>query len=114
MKSMAPGSSFHFEIEKTSKHEFGHEVTIIRCHGNLVAGTTVPLSDAVKPLISPGCRIVIDLSDLQILDSSGLGALIGLKVSAINQGLCKVELANVPPRVQETLRITNLLEIFAA
>jgi hypothetical protein len=35
-------------------------------------------------------------------------------VSAINQGLCKVELANVPPRVQETLRITNLLEIFAA
>ena len=111
---MTPGRSFHCEIERAPKDKFGNEVTTIRCHGRLVAGNTGPLSDAVKPLVSHGGRIVIDLGDLQHLDSSGLGTLIGLKVSAINQGFCKVELANTPPRVLDMLRITNLLEMFSS
>jgi len=111
---MAPGSSFQYEIEKAPKDESGNEVTTIRCHGRLVAGNTGPLTDAVKPLVSRGGRIVVDLGDLQHLDSSGLGTLIGLKVSAINQGFCKVELVNTPPRVLDMLRITNLLEMFSA
>lgn len=111
---MAPGGSFHCEIEKAPLHESGNEVTTIRCHGRLVAGNTAPLSDAVNPLVSHGGRIVIDLGDLQHLDSSGLGTLIGLKVSAINHGFCKVELANIPPRTLEMLRITNLLDMFSA
>ena len=111
---MAPGNSFRYEIEKAPKDESGSEVTTIRCHGKLVAGNTAGLSDAIKPLVSRGGSIVVDLGDLQHLDSSGLGTLIGLKVSAINQGFCKVELANTPPRVLDMLRITNLLEMFSA
>ena len=108
---MAPGSSFQYEIEKAPKDESGNEVTTIRCHGRLVAGNTGPLSDAVKPLVSHVGRIVVDLEDLQHLDSSGLGTLIDLKVSA---SFGRVELANIPPRVLEMLRITNLLEMFSA
>jgi anti-anti-sigma regulatory factor len=48
------------------------------------------------------------------LDSSGLGALVGLKVSAINQGLCILEFANMTPRVMELLRITRLTQMFSS
>jgi anti-anti-sigma factor len=111
---MAPGSAFQYEIERAPKDEFGNEVTTIRCHGRLVVGNTDALSNAVKPLISHGGHIVVDIGDLQHLDSSGLGTLIGLKVSAINQGFSKVQLVNIPPRVLEVLRITNLTEMFSA
>ncbi len=111
---MAPVSSFHCEIETVPKDKFGNEVTTIKCHGRLVVGNTSPLSNALKPLIPNGGRIVIDVADLQYLDSSGLGTLIGLKVSAINQGFCKVELVNLTPRLAEMLRITNLMEMFSS
>jgi len=43
--------------------------------------------------------MVIDLSDVSYLDSSGLGTLVGLKVSAIKQGPCILEFVNMTPRV---------------
>jgi anti-anti-sigma factor len=46
------------------------------------------MKDVVKPLIPEGGRIVIDLGDLSYMDSTGLGALVSLKASAIKQGLC--------------------------
>ena len=57
---------------------------------------------------------MIDLSDVNYLDSSGLGALVGLKASAIRQGLCILEFANMTPRVLELLRITNLMQLFTS
>jgi anti-anti-sigma regulatory factor len=47
------------------------------------------------------------------LDSSGLGALVGLKASAINQGLCILEFVNMTPRILELLRITHLTKMFS-
>ena len=56
---------------------------------------------------------MIDFTDLAFLDSSGLGTLVGLKVSSINKGLGKLELVNLSPRVRELVTITNLTELFA-
>jgi hypothetical protein len=39
---------------------------------------------------------------------------VGLKVSAINRGLCVLELVNLTPRVKKLLSITNLLELFSS
>ena len=41
-------------------------------------------------------------------------ALVGLKTSAINQGLCILKLANVTPGVMELLRITHLTQMFSS
>jgi len=57
---------------------------------------------------------VIDCSDLQSLDSSGLGALVSLKVSAINKGLVTLELVNLSPRLSELLKLTSLTGLFAS
>ena len=110
---MAPQNSFHYEIEKSDDQQ-GNKVTIIKCHGRLVAENAGEMTQLVKPLIPLGGRIIVDLGDVSYLDSSGLGALVGLKVSALSHGLCILEFANMMPRVLELVRITNLKQMFAS
>ena len=105
--------SFHYEIEE-SEDETGWKTTTIHCHGKLVSENTAQIRQLVSPLIVRGGRTVLDFSDLDYVDSSGLGTLVGLKVSAINRGLCKLELVNLTPRVRKLLSITNLLQLFSA
>jgi len=48
------------------------------------------------------------------MDSLGLGTLVGLKVSAINEGYCKLKLENLSPRLQELLKLTSLTSLFSS
>src|SRR5580704_2338779 len=109
---MAEKDSFHYEIEKSEDPHSG-TLTTITCHGRLVAGHSGEISDLVKPMLPLGGRVVIDLGDLNYLDSSGLGALVGLKVSAIKQGLVLLEFAKMTPRVLELMRISNLAQMLS-
>jgi anti-anti-sigma factor len=87
-------------------------VTRVICHGSLVNQTSGELKEAVKPLIAEGGRIILDFEDVSFVDSLGLGTLVGLKVSAINQGYCTLEFEHLTKRVQELLKITKLTEMF--
>lgn len=112
---MAPESSFHFEIEESQdKHSL--PVTIFKCHGRMLGGQdAAKLKNAVRPLTESGAQhVVIDLNDLETLDSSGLGALVGMKVSSVNRGLGKLDIINLSPRVRELLKITHLTDLFAS
>ena len=109
----APQGSLRCEVEK-SQDQYGAKVTTIKCHGRLVAENAGEMKELVKPLIPLGGRVVIDLSDLNYLDSTGLGALVGLRVSAIKQGLCIMEFANMTPRVLELVRLTGLTKLFSS
>jgi anti-anti-sigma factor len=66
----------------------------------------------VKPLIAEGRHIIVDLGDVQFVDSMGLCALVGLKASAINAGYCTLEFKNLNERIQELVRMTNLSDLF--
>ena len=105
--------SFHYEIEE-SEDETGWKTATIHCHGKLISENTKQIRELVSPLIERGGRTVLDFKDLEYLDSSGLGALVALKVSAIHRGLCKLELVNLTPRVKKLLSITNLLQLFSS
>ena len=107
-----PETSFHYEV-KNSEDENKWKVTTITCHGRLVSDNADQIKELVKRLIAEGGRIVIDFADLKYLDSLGLGALVGLKVSAINKGMCKLEFVNLSPRVRELLSLTNLTQLFS-
>ena len=106
--------SFTCEVEKSPDDKHGNKVTTIKCHGKLISENTNQIKELVKPMIPLGGRIVIDLGDLNYLDSSGLGALVGLKVTAVKQGLVILEFVNMTPRVMELLRISNLVQTFAS
>jgi anti-sigma B factor antagonist len=111
--STAAGPAFHYQIEET-KDENNFNVTVIKCQGRLTGEHAEELRKVVHPLIQRGGRIALDFADLQYLDSSGLGAVVGLKVSAMNKGLCVLELRNLTPRVKELLKITNLMQLFSS
>jgi anti-sigma B factor antagonist len=111
--STAPGATFHYEIEEI-RDENNFKVTVVKCHGRLTSENKDEIRSVVQPLIQNGGRIALDFGDLEYLDSAGLGAIVGLKVSAISKGLCVLMLWNLTPRVKELLRITNLLQMFSS
>lgn len=111
--STAPGTAFHYLVEET-KDENDFTVTVIKCQGRLISENADEIRKVVQPLIKRGGRIALDFADLQHLDSSGLGAIVGLKVSAINRGLCVLELRNLTPRVKQLLSMSNLLQLFSS
>jgi anti-sigma B factor antagonist len=87
------------------------DVTIVRCHGQIVSEVSNGLYSRVRPMISTTKRIVLDLSDVTRMDSMGLGALVGLYTSARAAG-CDLQLLNIGKRVRELLGLTNLLSVF--
>jgi anti-anti-sigma factor len=108
-----PQDTLSFEIEKSSD-DVANKVTTIKCRGKLVSETAADMKNVVKPLIPLGGRIVLDLTDLNYMDSSGLGTLLGLKASAIKQGYCMLELVNTTPRILELLKITSVTQYFSS
>jgi anti-anti-sigma factor len=92
--------------------EASGETALVHCHGKLVAGTTAYLHDGVKKLIPGHKRIVLDLSKLSHMDSSGLGALVGLLVST-RAAKVSLELVNLSHGIEKLLSLTNLLSCFA-
>jgi anti-anti-sigma factor len=110
---MATNGSFYCEVDESPNDQKGNRVTTVKCHGRILNENAGAMKDAVKPLIQGGGRIILDLTDVSFMDSSGLGALVSLKATAINQGLCRLELVNLTPRVVELLSMTGLKNLFA-
>lgn len=58
-------------------HIEGNDVLVVELHtGSLDAGNVREFRDAVQGLMEDKTRVVLDLADVQFVDSSGLGALI--------------------------------------
>ena len=89
------------------------DATVVECSGRLTADVAAILRNEVRDLIPRSKRIVIDLTDLTHMDSSGLGALVGLYVSA-RRASCELRLINLNKQVRELLGMTNLLSVFEA
>lgn len=83
----------------------------VRCTGKLIAGTAAILQTEVRGLLPGAKRIVLDLTDLSYMDSSGLGSIIGLYVSAKTAG-ARLEVINLSKRVRQLFSITNVLSLF--
>jgi len=112
---MARVSSFQYEVAKSPDLDSqGNKVTTVTCHGRLLSENSSELKELVKPLLPLGGRIVIDLSDVSHIDSSGLGALVGLKISAVKQGMVILQFVNMAPRVLELMRMTHVAELLSS
>lgn len=111
---MGDENTFQYVIENSADQSRDNRLTTVKCGGRLVSENAIQIKEVVKPLLAQGGRIVVDLSDVNYLDSSGLGALVGLKVSAINQGLCILEFTNMTPRVLELMRMTGLAKLMTS
>ncbi len=87
------------------------EEILVRCTGKITSATTATLQTTVRTLIPQTQRLVLDLTDVTYLDSSGLGALVGIYVSARRQE-CELKLVNLNARLKQLFRLSHLAKIF--
>jgi anti-sigma B factor antagonist len=85
--------------------------TMIRCSGKITSTTTALLQSTVRGLIPGTESVVLDLTDVSYMDSSGLGAIVGLFLSAKRQH-CALKLINLNQRLKELFRLTKLGSVF--
>lgn len=87
------------------------DVTVVECHGKLTVENTPLLKSEAKSVMGPKKRLVLDLKQVPFMDSSGLGTIVGLYVSA-RTSRCEFALVNANPQIRELLGISNLLLLF--
>jgi anti-sigma B factor antagonist len=88
-------------------------IMVFTCHGRIVFGEeSSMLRDEVKTAIQEGNKkIVLNLGDVNYIDSGGLGTLVSLDATARNAG-ATIKLANLTKRVGDLLQVTKLLTVF--
>jgi len=87
-------------------------VLVVDCSGRVVFGEeSATLRDTVKRLLAESPKVVLNLREVNYVDSGGLGTLVSLYTSARNAGGA-VKLANLSRRVGDLLQLTKLLTIF--
>lgn len=87
-------------------------VFIFHCQGRLVFGDEgAVLRERVGSMLAGSPNIVVNLRELDHIDSGGIGVLIGLLVSARNRG-GDLKLVAPNQHVTDVLRRTNLHTIF--
>lgn len=84
---------------------------VVRCGGKLVSGVHDHLYTEVRQLMPDSKRVILDLTDLARVDSTGLGVLVRLYVHSRSVG-CSFELINLGKQVRQVLGMTNLLSVF--
>jgi anti-sigma B factor antagonist len=88
------------------------DVLVIQCQGRIVVGREVfTLHSYVGDSFVKYSDIVLQLDQVEFVDSSGLGAIVRLMQAARSKG-GDLKLSGVPPRIRKTLEMTSLLSQF--
>jgi anti-sigma B factor antagonist len=87
-------------------------VLIVECSGRLVLGEeSANLRHLVRDQLTEFKQVVLDLSKISYIDSSGLGVLVSLHTTAQRIG-GGIKLANLNPRLKDMLQITKVFTVF--
>ena len=87
-------------------------VVVVDCSGRLVFGEeSASLRELVRQMLAQSPRVIMNLREVNYIDSGGLGTLVSLYTTARNAGGA-VKLASLSQRVGDLLQLTKLLTIF--
>jgi anti-anti-sigma factor len=87
------------------------ESIVVQCRGTLTVESSDFLKREVKSRMPNKGHLVLDLSDVTRMDSSGLGAVVGIYLSAKARS-CDLDLINLNKQIRDLLAMSNLLAIF--
>lgn len=100
--------------------EEGAEKTVVYLSGKITAESAETFQSEIRDHVIPmsrgkgvavTTRIVLDLSNVTFIDSTGLGALFSLWSAAQNKS-CDLEIVNLNPRVEKLVGLTKLDQVF--
>ena len=88
------------------------DIELIDVVGQLTYLEVAALHDAVKVLLrEKRNNIILNLSELSYLDSSGIGELARIYVAVVKQG-GTMKVIGLTSKVEEVLKITHLAQVF--
>jgi len=89
------------------------EVVVVDLSGRITLGDgSGTVRETVKGLITKGQRqILLNLKEVNYIDSAGLGELVGCYATMTNQG-GQIKLLNAQSKVRDVLQVTKLYTVF--
>ncbi len=89
------------------------DVTVLDCSGKITLGEgTMAVRNSVREILkNGGMKIILNLGDVNYIDSSGIGELVSSYTTVANGG-GQLKLLNLTKKIQELLAITKLLTVF--
>jgi anti-anti-sigma factor len=105
--AVSSGSAFRVQRRESE------DCTVMECFGRLTSDNVPLLKDEMREACERKVRIVLDLKEVPMMDSSGLGTVVTLHVSARTRG-CRLEVVNASKQILELFSITNVLSLFEA
>ena len=88
-------------------------ITILDLSGKIVLGEgSVTIRDAVRDVLAKGSnKILLNLADINYIDSSGIGELVSALTAVKNAG-GSLKLLQLTKKVKDLLQITKLYTVF--
>ena len=87
-------------------------VSLVDVSGRLTSFETGALRDSISGLLKQSHKdIILNLTDLQYLDSSGIGELARVYVSVVKQS-GQMKVIGLSSKIEEVLKITHLYQVF--
>lgn len=85
--------------------------TVVTVDGEIDANTAPEAQEKILPLASPGCRLVLDLTNVPYMSSAGLRILLAT-YRQISVGGGKVVLVGVTEEIKDTMSVTGFIKFF--
>jgi anti-sigma B factor antagonist len=97
---------------KIEKRTVG-DIIILDCSGKITLGEgTMTVRNAVRDILKEnGKKIILNLADVNYIDSSGIGELVSTYTTVTNSG-GQFKLLSLTKKIHELLQITKLLTVF--
>lgn len=88
-------------------------VEIIKLEGKITIGAgDTQLREVISNALNSGhSKILLDMSGVTTIDSSGIGELVGSYTTVTNRG-GKLKLLHLPAKLNELLHVTQLITVF--
>jgi len=88
-------------------------VEIVGLEGKITIGAgDIQLREVISQCLNEGKNnILLDMSGVTTIDSSGIGELVGSFTTVTNRG-GKLKLLHLPPKVTDLLQVTQLITVF--
>jgi anti-sigma B factor antagonist len=98
---------------KATTRTVGNNVEVISLQGKITIGAgDTQLREVIANAVNSGkTNILLDLSGVTTIDSSGIGELVGSYTTVTNRG-GKLKLLHLPAKLNELLHVTQLITVF--
>jgi anti-sigma B factor antagonist len=98
---------------KATSRQADNGVEVIKLEGKITIGSgDSQLREVISNAMSSGHnKILLDMSGVTTIDSSGIGELVGSYTTVTNRG-GKLKLLHLPAKLNELLHVTQLITVF--